>query len=141
MKIGRADKVILFLLVLALFFGAKYIVQHRPGYGAIDYANKEIPSQFLFTDREEIPDNYRVAADYSDIQQVGIMFSDTFYCNTLERDADIVKYYEHTEGYGITGGWWSRFAAVCGDEYLVVYRADHLGEVIYGPFSLEREAL
>lgn len=123
-------------LLIVGFLVGKYLIEHRVGYGAIDYTNTEIPQGFLFTEEGEIPDTYRVDEDYQDIQQIGGMFSDQFSCQKLGKNAEIVDYWKHTEGYGISGGWWYRFAAVCGDDYVVVYGADHLGELIYGPFSL-----
>lgn len=122
------------LLVLGFFVG-KYFLEHRTGYGAIDYTNTAIPSDLLFTEKEEIPDAYRIPKDYQDIQQVGGMFSDQFFCQKLGKNAETVQYWKQTAGYGISGGWSYRFAVVCGEEYLVVYGADHLGELLYGPFT------
>ena len=124
------------LLIVGFVLG-KYFVEHRVGYGAIDYTNTNIPEGFLFTEKDEIADSYQVDEDYQDIQQIGGMFSDVFYCNQLQKNAEIVEYWKQTAGYGIAGGWSYRFAAVCGDDYVIVYGADHLGEVLYGPFSLK----
>lgn len=123
------------LIVIGFPLG-KYVMEHRVGYGAENYENTNIPPGFLFTDRGEIPERFQLSEDYQDIQQVGAMFSDQFYCSKLEKDADIVEYWHQKPGYGISGGWSYRLAAVCGDEYLVVYGADHLGEVFYGPFRM-----
>ena len=131
---------IVFVVILVIgFFAGKYFIEHRVGYGAIDYTNAGISKDFLFTDRAEIPDSYIVSKDYQDIRQIGDMFSPGFFCQKLGRNADIVDYWKQTAGYGISGGWSYRFAAVCGDDYLVVYGADHLGELVYGPFSLADE--
>lgn len=122
------------LLIVGLLVG-KYLIEHRVGYGAIDYTNTTIPHGLLFTEKDEIPDTYRVREDDQDIQQVGGMFSRQFFCQKLGMNAEIVEYWKQTAGYGIAGGWSYRYAAVCGDEYVIVYGADHLGERIYGPFS------
>ena len=124
------------VLIVVGFPLGKYAMEHRVGYGAENYENTNIPPGYLFTDRGEIPERFQLGKDYQNIQQVGGMFSDEFYCSKLEKRADIVEYWHQKPGYGISGGWSYRLAAVCDDVYLVVYGADHLGEVFYGPFTL-----
>ena len=133
----KKSLILIVCLLLVGFFVGKYLIEHSTGYGAVDYTNTTIPSGFLFREKEEISDIYRIPEDYQSIQQIGGMFSDTFYCQKLGKNAEIVSYWKQTAGYGITGGWSYRFAVVCGDDYVVVYGADHLGEAIYGPFSLK----
>lgn len=120
-------------LIIAGFFYGKYVIEHQDGYGATHEVNANIPDGFRFTDENEISENLLVKSEYRDIQQRGKMFSDDFYCATLHENAKITPYWKYTGGYGTVGGWSQRFAVSCGDEYLVVYRADHLGEAMYGP--------
>lgn len=134
-RISLSFSIVCGVLLVVGFFVGKYAIEHRIGYGAVDYTNDAVPSDFLFTERDEIPEVYLVHEDYRDIQQIDGMFSDQFFCQKLGKNAEIVSYWEQTAGYGITGGWSYRFAAVCGEEYLIVYGADHLGEVLYGPFT------
>lgn len=124
---------VVLLVVLAL----EYARQHREGYGAINETNGNIPEGFLYTENSEIPENFRIPADYEDIRQIGGMFSDQFLCKELQKNAEIISYWNQTGGYEVAGGWSSRFAAVRGDLYVVVDRADYFGEAIYGPFSVK----
>lgn len=129
-------KIALAALIVVVLASGKYLVEHRVGYGAVDSVNSMIPDGFAFTEKSEIPERFQVSGEYQDIRQVGGMFSEQFSCAKLGTSAEVVPYWEQTAGYGITGGWSYRFAAVCGDDYVVVYGADHLGEIVYGPFSL-----
>lgn len=123
------------VLMIPSFLLGKYILEHQIGYGAIDYVNTNIPDGFVFTGKDEIPNDFLIDPEYKEIQQVGGMFSKEFYCQKLHKNADIIKYWEYTDGYGNVGGWAYRFAAICGDDYIVVYGAGHLGEAVYGPFK------
>lgn len=142
MKKGSVRRLFGISLLLAIgIILVIYYIEHRAGYGAINMVNADIPSGFLFTEKDEIPESFRVNENYQDIRQVGDTFSDKFYCQKTQKDAEIVNYWKQTAGYGIVGGWSYRFAVVCGDDYLVVYGADHLGESIFGPFSLKDSSL
>ena len=123
-------------LVVCGLLAGRYALTHRVGRGAISDTHANIPSDFAYTDEGEIPETLLVRSDYQNIQQVGGMFSDKFYCKNLQKDARIVTYWKQA-GNGMLGGWSYRFAAVCGSEYVIVYGADYLGEAIYGPFFLK----
>lgn len=124
-------------VVLLMALPLEYARRYREGYGAINETNGNIPEGFLYTEKSEIPENSRIPADYEDIRQIGGMFSDQFLCKDLQKNAEIISYWNQTGGYEVAGGWSSRFAAVCGDLYVVVDRADYFGEAIYGPFSVK----
>ena len=128
---------ILAAIVFSIFL-VKCIIEHRTGYGAVNYENEDLPSGFLY-ESGDIPSSYLMDEEYKDIYREGPIFYDDFYCSHSGQKADLVKYYEVSPGYGITGGWVFRYAALCGDEYLIVDGADHFGEHIYGPFNLSDE--
>lgn len=135
MKYSRSFLPVL-LIAIVLFFVGKYALEHRTGYGAVAYTNDAIPAGFQFTDAyTEIPDDLRVSSEYKTIAQNGGMFSKDLVCQETNTPAEILRYFEYSPGYGYVGGWSYRYAAVCGDEYLIVYGADHLGEALYGPFT------
>lgn len=129
-----------FLFSIVFFFVGKYAFQHHIGYGAVAYVNDAIPTGFQFTDEhKEIPDDLRVNSKYKTITQNGGMFSEDFTCQETHAPAQIMRYFQKNPGYGYAGGWSYRYAVICGDQYLVVYGADYIGEVLYGPFTLPQQ--
>ncbi|MFH1253012.1 MAG: hypothetical protein V1664_01625 [Candidatus Uhrbacteria bacterium] len=137
----KYKKILLVIIIIGLlvliFLTGKYFIEHQTGYGAVDYVNTNVPNGLLFVEKSEIPENLLVKPDYQNIKQVGQMFSTQFYCQNLEKDAEIIEYWKQTAGYGIVGGWANRYAVICGNEYLIVDDADYFGEKIYGPFNLD----
>lgn len=135
-KMNKYIKILIVLIVAGVGLSAiKYFIEHRDGYGALDYKNGNIPSGFLYKSGE-ILDSYLVDENYEDIYREGGFFSEDFYCVSSGQKAELIKYFTVSPGYGYSGGWSYRYAAVCGDQYLIVDGADYFGEKIYGPFDL-----
>ncbi|MFA6435697.1 MAG: hypothetical protein WCW30_00970 [Candidatus Gracilibacteria bacterium] len=137
----------LFVLLVVFLFTASVVRTHREdateqvtGYGAVSCVNPSVPEGFLYQNHKEtIPDDYLLASDYQAIYRNGGMFDGDFYCLDSGESAEKVVYYNFNPGYGIDGGWSSRDAFVCGNQYLIVDAGDAFGEKVYGPFDLVPE--
>ena len=109
--------------------------------------NSNVPSGFLYhpTSQDElshlyqinegkIPDEYLITdlpLDTDLIYQEG----DTFVCKSSSVEAEKIEYFSYSPGRGVIGGWYYRYAVVCGDYYWIVDGNDAWGQYIYGPFE------
>ena len=60
-----------------------------------------------------------------------------YFCRVSGEEAQEVEYYSHSEGRQVVGGWYSRHAYVCGNQYWIKDMGDSFGTKYYGPFERE----
>jgi len=58
-----------------------------------------------------------------------------FYCKNSGEEAERIDYFSHSAGRNVIGGWYGRYAIVCGNNYWISDEHDAFGQMIYGPFE------
>lgn len=102
-----------------------------------NYVNKEIPTMLQFKDEQPIPEKWLVKSGYKSIAEKDTMSiaKRDLRCEASGKNAEIIEYFRHNTP-GATGAWSFRYAAVCGDEYLIA-DANGAGWHLFGPFFLK----
>lgn len=104
--------------------------------GPVNRVNKNIPPSLLFQNRSiQITSGYLIGENSPINNNMIHQQKDSFYCKPSGEKAKKIEYYYHSEGAGVTGGWYYRYAVICGKNYWVVDGDDSFGQKVYGPFQ------
>ena len=123
------------------------LAEYRNADGSLEYVNEEAVESFDYTEgsvEEGLPpDEYwkqapEFAADGFLIS--GPLLNRTFTCADTGEAAQLTYFFASNPPNGTTGGWMQRFAASCGEQYLVVQYDDPTPERIFGPFTMKNNA-
>lgn len=121
--------------------------EYRNADGSLEYVNEEASQEFEWTesamDEGLPPDEYLI--QQPDLKVEGFLISGplldrTFTCEDTGEAAELTYFFASNPPNGTTGGWIQRFAAVCGEKYLVVQYDDPTPERIFGPFTKKNNA-
>lgn len=99
---------------------------------------KKADSRFLYqSEKEHIPAVYLLYDHYpvSENLNTDLLYGkeDKIYCKGSDKEAEKVEYYR----IGGIGGWTSRYAIICNNNYWIADGSYTFGERLYGSFNLE----
>ncbi len=127
---------------------ADFFEEYRNADGSLEYVNEEAADEFDWTEGETIedglpPDEYRV--QLPDLKVEGFLITGpildrTFTCEDTGEAAELTYFFASNPPNGTTGAGHRRFAANCGEKYLVVQYDNPTPERIFGPFTKKNNA-